>query len=79
MSTKLSAFGNKHKSSNKKRISANKLSAICATANAPSGLLVENSNDFIVRFDSGLRHLFVNRAVVESTGTAFEDYIGKNQ
>jgi PAS domain S-box-containing protein len=39
--------------------------------------LVENSNDFIVRFDSGLRHLFVNRAVVESTGTAFEDYIGK--
>jgi PAS domain S-box-containing protein len=39
--------------------------------------LVENSPDIIARFDSSLRHLFVNAAVTRATGRAPSELIGK--
>ncbi|MFB8791707.1 MAG: PAS domain S-box protein [Potamolinea sp.] len=39
--------------------------------------IADNVQDFIVRFDSQLRHLFVNLALVEATGIKVENYIGK--
>ncbi len=39
--------------------------------------IADNVQDFIVRFDSQLRHLFVNLALTEATGITVENYIGK--
>ncbi|HEY9299673.1 MAG TPA: MASE1 domain-containing protein, partial [Phormidium sp.] len=39
--------------------------------------LVENSPDIIARFDSQLRHVYINSAVEQVTGLAPEEYIGK--
>ncbi|MBW6515259.1 MAG: PAS domain S-box protein [Candidatus Cloacimonetes bacterium] len=39
--------------------------------------LTENSNDVIMRFDSDLRHLYVNPKVQEQTGIKVDDFIGK--
>ncbi|NJL94519.1 MAG: PAS domain S-box protein [Anaerolineae bacterium] len=39
--------------------------------------LLDTSPDFIARFDRQLRHLFVNRALLETVGLSREQYIGK--
>lgn len=39
--------------------------------------LTDNAQDFIVRFDSQLRHLFVNKSLADATGILVENYIGK--
>jgi len=39
--------------------------------------LIENSRDLIFRVDRNLRHLYVNKAVLETTGLSREQYVGK--
>jgi PAS domain S-box-containing protein len=39
--------------------------------------LAENSPDIIARFDRGLRHLYVNSAVVAATGRPTSDFLGR--
>lgn len=39
--------------------------------------LAENARDLIVRFDTGLRHLYVNGAMEELTGIPKEQFLGK--
>ncbi|HOE15894.1 MAG TPA: PAS domain S-box protein [Syntrophorhabdaceae bacterium] len=39
--------------------------------------ILDNSKDFIVRFDRGLRHLFVNKALSDATGISYDEYVGK--
>lgn len=41
--------------------------------------LVENSPDIIVRFDSGMRHLYVNPAVEAAFGVPASAYLGKTK
>ena len=39
--------------------------------------LVESSSDLIFRLDSKLRHLYVNKAILDVTGLSREQYLGK--
>ena len=39
--------------------------------------LVDNSPDLIFRVDRNLRHVYVNKAVLEATGLSREQYQGK--
>lgn len=39
--------------------------------------LAENAPDIVVRFDTHLRHLYVNKSVEKYTGKSKEDFIGK--
>jgi PAS domain S-box-containing protein len=39
--------------------------------------IADNAQDFIVRFDSEGRHLFVNQALADATGIPVKNYIGK--
>ena len=41
--------------------------------------VTENAPDTIARFDRGLRHLFVNPAVVRATGIPAEDFLGRTK
>jgi PAS domain S-box-containing protein len=40
-------------------------------------MLVDNSTDFILRFDRHMRHLYVNPALSQATGVPRETYLGK--
>ncbi|HPU89878.1 MAG TPA: PAS domain S-box protein, partial [Spirochaetota bacterium] len=39
--------------------------------------IVENTSDFIMRYDREGRHLFGNRAALEVTGVTLDEYVGK--
>jgi len=39
--------------------------------------MIENSGDLIFRVDRDFRHLYVNKAVLETTGLSREEYLGK--
>lgn len=39
--------------------------------------LIENTGDFVARFDRQLRHLYVNPALLSSVGLTLDDYLGK--
>ncbi len=40
--------------------------------------LAENAPDLVVRFDTSLRHIYVNRAAEQMTGIARSEYLGKS-
>ena len=40
--------------------------------------LVEYSPDLVARFDRDLHHVYVNPAVLRTTGLSLDDYIGKS-
>jgi len=39
--------------------------------------ILDNTRDFIVRFDSELRHVYVNRALTQAVGISAEEYLGR--